>query len=147
MARSPFLIGTHTERERAIRAAAARVAVGGTLLLLPGLARLAFGIPKDQDNGALRLLARLFGIRNVMLGAWAYMAQDQGPEQRRLCYQVNSVVDAVDVVALAVAAVTGEGLVQGAIMGSVLGTSEVLAWWDLVADTQAPEPQGTVSLA
>ncbi|MDQ6746999.1 MAG: hypothetical protein M3010_02670 [Candidatus Dormibacteraeota bacterium] len=148
MPRSPLLLGSSNERERAMRAAAARVVIGGALTLLPGLSRRTFGIPASQDNAALRLMARLFGIRNVLLGVWAIRVQDQGPDARRLCYQVNAAADALDVVALAVAGVTGDGLVRGALMGGALGTSEVLAWFDLLGDVDGPqEPQGSVSLA
>lgn len=140
------MLGSSSESERVTRAAGARIAIGALLLLAPGLGRRVFGIPDNQDNGSLRLLARLFGVRNVVLGTWALMARDQEAEQRRVCYQLNAVVDGVDVVALAVAGITGEGLVQAAIMGSVLGTSELLAWVDLLGNLGPTETQGSVSL-
>lgn len=141
------MIGSTTERERATRAGVVRMAVGTTLFLTPGLGRILFGIPQDQDNASVRLLARLFGIRNVVLGGWTLVARDHEPEQRRACYQLNAAVDAVDIVALAIAGITGEGLVQAAIMGSVLGASELLAWIDLNGDLAAEGPQGSVALA
>jgi hypothetical protein len=148
MPRSPFLVASHGEREGAMRASIARIAVGSLLGLAPGLSRMAFGIPRDQDNGALRMIARLFGIRNVVLGLWAIRVQDQPSEARRLCYQLNAAVDALDIVALGIGAVAGEGLVQGALMGSLLGGSETLAWLDcLAALDQASEPQGAVAIA
>lgn len=140
------MLGSSSESERVTRAAGARIAIGALLLLAPGLGRRVFGIPDNQDNGSLRLLARLFGVRNVVLGTWALMARDQEAEQRRVCYQLNAVVDGVDVVALAVAGITGEGLVQAAIMGGLLGTSELLAWVDLLGDLGLTETQGSVSL-
>lgn len=146
MSRSPFLIGSATEREGATRAAAVRIAVGATLLLTPGLGRVLFGIPTDQDNASLRLLARLFGIRNIVLGGWALVARDHEPDQRRACYQLNAAVDAVDLVSLAIAGITGEGLVQAAIMGSALGGSELLAWIDLNGDLDTEGPEGSVAL-
>ena len=76
MTRSPVLLGTHTERERATRVGIARIAVGSTMLLTTGLGRRIFGIPAAQDQGGgLRLAARLFGIRNVALGAWTLLAR------------------------------------------------------------------------
>jgi hypothetical protein len=133
VARSPFLIGASGQRERATRIAVARMCVGGSLLLTTGLARRLFGIPEAQDSGALRMVARLFGVRNVALGLWALAARDHGPDERRLCYGLNAAVDAADLGILAIGAVTGEGLVQAAIMGGALGGSALLAWLDLLA--------------
>ncbi|MFN2465598.1 MAG: hypothetical protein ABR598_04960 [Candidatus Dormibacteria bacterium] len=148
MPRSPILLGSSSERDRAMRAAGARIAIGALLGVFPGMARRTFGIPAAQDNGALRMISRLFGIRNVVLGVWALQVQGQGPEVRRQCYQLNAAVDALDIGALLIGAVAGEGLVQGAVMGSLLGSSEVLAWLDLLGDVDSPaEPQGSVALA
>lgn len=146
MPRSPLLLGSSSERDRVTRAAGARIAIGALMVLAPGLGRRLFGVPRNQDNGSLRLLARLFGVRSVALGTWALMARNQAAQERRVCYQLNAVVDGVDVAAVAIAGITGEGLVQAAIMGSVLGASELLAWVDLVSDIGPTEIQGSVSL-
>ena len=132
MARAPLFIGTTTERERATRAAIVRLGIGATLLGATGLGRILFGIPKDQDNGAVRLVARLFAVRQLALGAWVLAAQDQGEGERKVCYQVNALTDAVDIVALGWAGISGKGLIQAAVLGSILGASEVLAWLDLL---------------
>ena len=134
MPRSPFLLGTHDERERATRVGIARMVVGGSVLLTTGLARRAFGLPAEEDTASTRMLARLFGIRNVVLGTWALMARDQGADERRLCYRVNAAVDAADLVVIAWAAVTGEDLARMAVMSGALGTSALLAWLDLLGD-------------
>lgn len=131
-----------------MRASAARISLGALMVVAPGMGRRVFGVPHDQDNGALRLMARLFGVRQVVLGAWALRVQGKSAEQRRLCYQYNAAADAVDVVALAIAGIFAEGLVQAAIMGSALGVSEVLAWVDMLGDVDKEEPQGgSVALA
>jgi hypothetical protein len=129
-----------------MRAAGQRIVVGALLLLAPGRSRRVFGVPDHQDSGSIRLLARLFGVRNIVLGIWALMAQHQEPEQRRVCYQLNAVVYGVDVAALAIAGITGDGLVQAAAMGGALGSSEALAWVDLLGDLDRAENQGSVSL-
>ena len=148
MTRAPLLLGTKTEGERAIRAAAVRIGLGVVLVLAPGLGRVLFGIPAAQDNGAVRLVGRLFGIRQLALGAWVLQAQGRGADERRVCYRVNLAVDSLDILALAVAGATGEGLLQAAIMGSALGASEALAWTVLLEDAAAEEPGGgSVALA
>ena len=146
--RSPLLLGSKSENERAMRAAATRIGLGALMLLAPGIGRRLFGVPDAQDNSAVRLLARLFGVRQALLGAWALRVQGKSAEERRLCYQLNAAADAVDVAALAIAGILGDGLVQAAIMGSALGASEVLAWVDLLGDVGNEEPQGgSVALA
>src|ERR1700730_15574938 len=93
MPRSPLVIGADTERERAARIGIGRLAVGSTLMA-SGFARRLFGVPREHDNGALRLVARLAGIRSIALGAWALQVRDHSVAERRLCYQINAAVDA-----------------------------------------------------
>lgn len=142
MTRSPLLLGSKTEGERAMRAGVVRIGLGVLMLLAPALGRRLFGVPDKQDNSAVRLLARLFGVRQVVLGAWALQVQGKSAEERRLCYQLNAATDAIDVGALALAGIFGEGLVQASIMGALLGSSEVLAWVDLLGDVDKDGPLG-----
>jgi hypothetical protein len=148
MSRSPLLLGTGSERERATRIGIARICVGGSMLLTTGLARRFFGIPAAQDSGGgLRLAARLFGIRNVVLGGWALLARDQGIDERRLCYRLQAAVDGADLAALAWAGVSGDGLVRPAIMGGFLGGSALLAWLDLLGDVDGAAPGRSAAAA
>ena len=133
MTTSPFLVGTSTERERATRIGVARIVVGSALLA-PGLARRAFGVPASHDNQTVRMLARLAGIRNVILGMWTLVGRDHDVEQRRLCYQFNASVDAADLVAIAWALRQDRALRQTAVMSFALGGSACLAWIDLLRD-------------
>jgi hypothetical protein len=140
VARSPFLVGAGSERERATRMGIARMCVGGMLLVTTGLTRRLFGIPVQQDNAALRAMARLAGVRNIVLGAWALAARDQERDERRLCYQLNAATDCVDLGILAVGGLTGEGLWRGVAMGCALGGSAMLAWLDLIQEADAGDP-------
>ncbi|MBV9099515.1 MAG: hypothetical protein JOZ46_01170 [Candidatus Dormibacteraeota bacterium] len=133
MLRSPLLLGASSERERATQIGAARIGVGSTLLAA-GLARRVFGVPAEHDTGALRLTARLAGIRNVVLGCWTLQVRDQGKEQRRLCYQLNAAVDAADIAVLAWAFLRHSELRQAALMGTALGGSALLGWLELLSD-------------
>ena len=94
-------------------------------------------MPGDQDNAALRVVARLFGIRNVVLGTWVLSARDHGGDERRLCYQLNAATDATDLGILLVGGVKGEGLSRTAAMGWALGGSALLAWLDLIQEVDA----------
>lgn len=134
MIRSPLFIGASSERERATRIGSARLLVGATLLAPGGLGRRLFRVPESHDNQTTRLLGRLFGIRNVVLGTWALLARDQDVEQRRLCYRLNAAVDAADVVALVWAMRQDPQLRIAGMMSTALGTSALLAWLELMAD-------------
>jgi hypothetical protein len=148
MSRSPLLLGTGSERERATRIGIARITIGSSMLLTTGLARRFFGIPAAQDNGGgLRLAARLFGIRNVVLGTWALLARDQGIDERRLCYRLQAAVDAGDLAVLAWAGIRGDGLLRPALMGGALGSSAVLAWLDLLGDVDGVTPGRSTAAA
>lgn len=134
--KSPFLLRTDSERQRATRVGVARMCVGGTLLF-PTAARRLFGIPAEQDTPLLRMLGRLAGVRNVVLGAWVLAARDQPAGDRLLAYRLNAIVDAVDVAALGWAGITGEGLKQAAVMGTALGGSVLVAWIELIQEVSA----------
>ncbi len=130
---SPILVNAGSERERATRMGVARISVG-TTLFTAGIARRLFGVPEAQDNPAVRLTARLAGIRNVVLGAWTLASRDGSADERRRCYQLNAAVDAADVVVLAAVAVAHPELRRAALMGLALGGSALLGWVALLDD-------------
>jgi uncharacterized protein DUF4267 len=132
MSRSPLLLGTVGERESVTRIASLRMVVGGGALLTSGLARRLFGIPADQDSPAARALGRLFGIRNIVLGYWAYQTRDADKDARRFCYQINMLVDAVDVAVLLWPVLRRQHLDRFSITSIALGSSTALAWADLL---------------
>ena len=146
MNKSPFLLKTNSERERATRLGIARMCVGGTLMI-PPLALRVFGVPKEQDTPAVRLVARLFGIRNIALAAWCLLSRDQAPADRMLCYRVNAAVDGADVVALGWSGLTGDGMRQAAAMGSILGLSVLVGWIEMIAEVGAEAPEPDLALA
>jgi len=132
MSRSPILAGTATEREMATRAAQMRITIGTSALLLTGLARVVIGVSARHDNPSTRALGRLFGIRNIVLGAWTLGVRNADVETRRLCYGLNAVVDAVDVGILLWPLLRGEGSARFSLTGASLGAAATLAWIDLL---------------
>jgi hypothetical protein len=121
--RSPLLTGTLSEYDGATRLGAVRIGLGGLLFLGTGLARRLFGVPAAQDSAALRLVARLFGIRNIVIGLWVLRTRDAAPDDRRACYRLNTAID--------VAGAAGEGLWRAAATGSLLASSAVTGWLEL----------------
>ncbi|MEA2646088.1 MAG: hypothetical protein QOE92_1171 [Chloroflexota bacterium] len=137
MVRSPMLLGTDGEREGATQIAVVRMAIGGFALGATGLARVVFRLPREDDSPATRVLARLFGIRNIVLGLTTLSLRDASVETRRRNYQLNAVVDAVDVAVLAWPIVKGDGLAQFGGMAGLLGVSATLAWLELLQRLEA----------
>ncbi len=75
---------------------ASRVAVGGSLLVVPGAAASWAG-PAAAEPG-VKMLARAAGIRDLLLGVLLLRALDQGAPVRTLL-QCGAVADGVDLVA------------------------------------------------
>ena len=137
MVRSPMLIGTSAEREGATQMAIIRISIGGFALVATGLARVVFRLPQADDSPATRVLARLFGIRNVVLGLITLSLRDSDAATRRRVYQLNAVVDAVDVAVLSWPILKGDGLLQFGGMAGALGVSAALAWLELLQRLEA----------
>jgi hypothetical protein len=132
MSRSPLLLGTTGEREMATRTALTRLSIGLGPLVAPGLAEVVFGVPAGHDNATARVLGRLFGIRNIVLGTWALAVRDADAEARRLCYALNAIVDGVDVGILLWSLLRRQGVDRLALTSAALGSSALLAWLDLL---------------
>jgi hypothetical protein len=106
--------------------------VGLGALVTTDLAEVVFGVPDEHDNATARVLGRLFGIRNVVLGAWALAVQDADVEARRLCYTLNAIVDGVDVGILVWSLMRRQGIARLSLTSAALGTSALLGWIDLL---------------
>jgi hypothetical protein len=122
----------------ATRLAQTRITIGTSALFLTGLARVVFGVRADHDNARARALGRLFGIRNIVLGAWTLGVRDADVEARRLCYRLNAVVDAVDMGALLWPLVRGDGTARLSLTSASIGAAATLGWIDLL-DASAPD--------
>jgi hypothetical protein len=138
MSRSPLLLGTTTERQMATRMGQARMIIGGSALLGNRLVQLLFGFNGEHDNASARALGRLFGIRNVVIGAWTLKNRDADLDTRRRWYGINALIDTVDVVILTWPLLRRQGTARLSISSAALGTSAAVAWIDLL-ETSADE--------
>jgi hypothetical protein len=130
---SPFLLGAASREDKITRIGAARIGVG-SLTLVTGLAARLFGAPPEQVTPTARMMTRLFGVRNIVLGVWALGVREASPEEQRRCFRLNAAVDVADVVVLAPFLLRSD-LRRAAFMASALGVSATLAWLDLLAST------------
>jgi hypothetical protein len=75
---------------------ALRMLVGAGTWAAPGLSWRTFGLGPLQGGASTMLVGRLFGVRDLALGA---AVQHPDPGVRRAALQIGVAVDAVDVVA------------------------------------------------
>jgi hypothetical protein len=74
----------------------ARAAVGAAAVAAPALTSALMGFPGQHDNATSRMVGRLFGIREIALGAYT-VAQVQGGAIQPDVYLLNAAVDMGDV--------------------------------------------------
>lgn len=83
------------------------VALGSAAVLLPSTTAGALGI--KSRGGALPLLVRMIGVRNVVMGLRTLQAEDEGDRDRALAAGLSvGVVDTVAVLAAARSGVLGK---------------------------------------
>ena len=120
------------------RIAALRISIGSSALVTTGLATVLFGVPATHDNASSRALGRLFGIRNIVLGAWILGVRDADVEARRLCYKLNAVVDAVDVRIFLLPLARRQGIARFSLSTLTLAVAATMAWLDLLGSRVRP---------
>jgi hypothetical protein len=101
-----------------------RVATGGLVAIVPGRAIGAITTP-GSDTEAVRYVARLLGIRQVVLGMMLWQSREDRTWLRRMA-TLNALMEALDAVATLVALVQrrgGEGRPSAAVVGAALSAS------------------------
>lgn len=132
MIRSPLLLGSRSVEDRLTRLGVARCTVGSSALVTSVATRL-FGVPPDEVTATGRMTTRLFGIRNIALGAWALAVRDAGGDERRRCVELNAAVDIADIAVVA-PYLLRSGLRRAALMACLLGGSAALGWMELLEE-------------
>jgi hypothetical protein len=94
-----------TQRYAAVMLAE-RVGVGAAAGLAPGALLKSFGISADEDSPTLRYFARLFAVRNAVLGVLVWDARHDPRRLERLAW-INAATELVDVAAGAAPLITG----------------------------------------
>ena len=99
---------------------AERVTIGAAAALAPGSLLNAFGIDSAEDSPTLRYFARLFGIRNVVLGILVWQSRED-PQRLAAVASINAATEILDAVAGAVPLITRQG--RGASAVTAVATS------------------------
>ena len=100
-----------------------RVATGGLAAFVPGISIRAITTP-GSDTEAARYLARLLGIRQVVLGVMLWQSREERAWLRRMA-TLNALTEALDAAAtlVAVAQRRGDGRPSAAVVGAALSAS------------------------
>lgn len=115
--------------------AVGRVALGATALFLPGPSSRLLGYPQDQNSPTARLMGRLFGVRDIALGALVWHIRDD-PVHARYVYRLNAWVDAGDATAMAVAVIGRQGIDRAALSSAAFALSGATGWLRLLRATR-----------
>lgn len=107
--------------------AAGRILLGlGPFVAIGPLIRL-LGFPPAHDNPSARLMARLFGVRDIGLGVLV-IGCASNLELLRLAILFNLLHDLGDLVAVAIPLVRRQGIDRGALMAGSFALGGALAW-------------------
>ncbi len=86
-----------------------RFVVGALLGLAPRITLRLFGAPANLDSPIVRYAARLFGIRNAMLGVLLWQQREDPAQVGRLA-TLNAATEAVDALSASVLLLRRQGL-------------------------------------
>jgi Domain of unknown function (DUF4267) len=114
-----------------------RIGIGLTPILAAGPASALLGFPRQHDTATSRLFARLFGVRDIGLGALVLLALSR-PELLPFTFLFNAAHDLGDVVMIAIPMVRRQGLGRAAGLSLAFAVSGGLLW--VVAWSLSPRP-------
>lgn len=104
-----------------------RAGVGLGAILAPGAMVALFGFPKQHDNASTRLIARLFGLREISM-AGLTLAFNDDPDRRGLVYAYNSALDGADALGAILALATRRGIGRAAAGAALIAIPQALGW-------------------
>jgi hypothetical protein len=113
----------------------ARIAIGAAALLTPRMTSRLMGFPTEHDNPTARLMGRLFGVRDVILGVLVLTMHDD-PRIARSIYQLNAAVDAGDAASMATAIIGRQGIDRAALSSAALAVPAAFGWIHLAKEAE-----------
>ncbi len=126
-----------TLRRQALLMGAGRAGIGVMSIAAPSLSAKIVGYPAAHDNPTARMMARLFGVRELLL---AYLVVDavRGPDgPSPSVFALQAAVDASDIVVQGWPLIKREGLDRAAVSGIALAGVAACAWVRLAREVAA----------
>lgn len=115
-------------RSQALIAASLRGSIGLAAILAPSASAKFAGYPAGQDNPTARLLAGLFGVRELLL-AWLVIDAVRRPEgPSPSVFVLQAAVDAADVAVQSLPLIRREGIDRGAVGGIAVAALAAAGW-------------------
>jgi len=110
-----------------------RIAIGLAPFLAARPTSRALGFPQSHDTPTARLMARLFGVRDVGLGALAFYAVAH-PEAASFLLLFNASMDGGDLLSTAIPLAKRQGIDRGALTSAAFALTGGICWlvvWSL----------------
>jgi hypothetical protein len=101
-----------------------RIAIGLAPFIAAGPASRLLGFPQSHDNATARLMARMFGVRDIGLGVLAFYAIKH-PEAAKFIFLFNAAMDAGDLLAILAAR---KDVPTGAFRSALFAIAGGLGW-------------------
>jgi uncharacterized protein YjeT (DUF2065 family) len=111
-----------------------RILIGLAPFVAAGAASRLLRFPASQDSPTARLMARFFGVRDIGLGVLAFYAIAH-PETALFLFLFNAVMDAGDLLSIAIPIVKREGIDRAAYGSAFFALAGGCAWvtvWGVV---------------
>ncbi len=104
-----------------------RIAIGLAPFVAAGPASRLIGFPVSHDTATARLMARMFGVRDIGLGVLAFYAI-RHPEAAAFVFVFNALMDLGDLASIAVPIIKRQGIDRAAAVSSLFALSGGLSW-------------------
>ena len=104
-----------------------RILLGLAPFVAAGPSSRLLGFPKSHDTATARLMARLFGVRDVGLGVLVFYGL-RHPEALGFLVVFNALTDFGDLVATAIPLARRQGIDRGALTSAAFALPAGLAW-------------------
>jgi hypothetical protein len=104
-----------------------RVLIGLAPFVAARRVSVLLGFPAEHDNPTARLMARLFGVRDVGLGVLAFYGI-RHPEALGFLLLFNALTDFADLIAIGIPLARREGIDLGAVASAAFALPAGLCW-------------------
>lgn len=104
-----------------------RIVIGLAPFVAAGPSSRLLGFPAEHDNPTTRIMARMFGVRDMGLGVLAFYAA-RHPETAAFLFLFNAAMDAGDLVSISLPLVRRAGIDRAALTSALFAFTGGAAW-------------------
>jgi len=104
-----------------------RIAIGAAPFVAAGPSSRMLGFPASHDTATARLMARMFGVRDIGLGVLVFWAL-RHPEALPFIMLFNAAMDAGDLASILVPLVKRQGIDRAALASAAFAITGGLSW-------------------